>query len=201
LCEARKASCEPKTIPAKVISIKKSNSASCEASDKSLDSVSCETKIVFDYEIISALHKAKPHLSREAKAKSPLGASSEATLASSALLGSTTEALSLNARAKAPYDANSEAITASKVLSCKARTKAPIGANNEVSAASLKSKALLNSAKLASSSNAKAQRAQAASPCVACLQSEAILASPTSKKRSFKAKLMALLKYTYRGGE
>jgi len=55
----------------------------------SLDSASCEAKTVSNHTIISALRRAKPHLSREAKAKA-LYANSEVTtasLTSSALLG------------------------------------------------------------------------------------------------------------------
>jgi len=191
LCEAKKASCEPKIASVKAIWIKKSNSVSCEVRDKSLDSASCEATIVSDL-TISAFHKAKPRLSREAKAKAPLGANSETTAASSALLHSAIEALSRSAIAKAPSGANIEATTVSEVLSREARTKAPIGANRKVIAASFKSKVLLNSAKLASSCRGKALRAQAASPYVANSQGEAILASPTTKKRASKAKLKAL---------
>ena len=63
---------------------------SCEVIDRSLDSASCEDKIVSDCKAISALHRGKPHLSREAKAK-PLCTNSEAivvSLTSSVLLGS-----------------------------------------------------------------------------------------------------------------
>ena len=63
---------------------------SCEARDRSLDSASCEAKIVSDCKTIPALHRAKPRLSREAIAKA-LCANSEATaapLTSSVLLGS-----------------------------------------------------------------------------------------------------------------
>ena len=63
---------------------------SCEVRDRSLDSASCEAKIVSDCKTISVLHRAKPRLSREAKAKA-LCTNSEATaapLTSSALLGS-----------------------------------------------------------------------------------------------------------------
>ena len=77
---------------------------------------------------------------------------------------------------------------ASEVLRREVRTKAPIDANNEAIAASFKSKALLNNAKLASNSSAKALRAQAASSCVASSQGEAILASSTTKKFASKAK-------------
>ena len=56
----------------------------CEARDGSLDSTSCEAKI-------SALHRAKPRLSHEAKATATLCAERESTitsLKSRALLGS-----------------------------------------------------------------------------------------------------------------
>ena len=72
--EAKKASCEPKTTSVKAIWIRKSNPASCEVRDKSLNLASYETKIVSDFETISALHRAKPHFPHEAKAKAPIGA-------------------------------------------------------------------------------------------------------------------------------
>ena len=131
-------------------------------------------------------------LYRKPKTKAPLGANSKATTALSALLGSATEALSRDAKTKALYGANNEAITTSGVLSSKARTKALIGANSETIAASLKSKDLMNSAKLTSSNKARAIRAQATSPCVARSQGVAILASSTTKKLASKAKPKAL---------
>jgi len=75
--EAIKVPREPKTASAKVIWIEKFIIL-CEARDKSLDSVSCEAKIVSDYETISALHRVKPRMSCEAKTKA-LCSNSEAT--------------------------------------------------------------------------------------------------------------------------
>ena len=69
MCEGIKVLREPKSASAKTIWIKKSNLASYEARDSSLDSASCKAKIVSDYKTISALHRAKPDLSCEAKAK------------------------------------------------------------------------------------------------------------------------------------
>jgi len=77
--EAIKVSREPKTASAKAMRIAKSV-VSCEVRDKSLDSASCEAKIVSNCKTISALHRAKPLLSREAKVKA-LCANSEATAA------------------------------------------------------------------------------------------------------------------------
>jgi len=117
----------------RLFGLKKFNSVSCEARDKSFDSALCEAKIVSDCETILALHRAKPRLSREAKAKAPLGANSEATAARltlSSLLSSAKAAFSREVKAKAPLDARSEATTAS-----------------------LKSRALLGSARFASSCN------------------------------------------------
>ena len=87
-CGARKAPYELKRAFAKAsCTTKKSNLDSCEARDESLLSASSEATSVFGCETISALHRAKPHFSREAKAKVPLGSSatlalSEANLAS-----------------------------------------------------------------------------------------------------------------------
>jgi len=78
--EAIKAPREPKTASTKVIWIGKSV-VSCEVRDKSLESASCEAKIVSKCKTISDLHRAKPHLSREAKAKA-LCANNEATATS-----------------------------------------------------------------------------------------------------------------------
>ena len=66
--EAIKVSCEPKIASAKAIWIAKAV-VPCEARDRSLDSVSCEAKIVSDCKTISALHGAKPCLSCEDRAK------------------------------------------------------------------------------------------------------------------------------------
>jgi len=47
----------------------KKSVVSCETRDRSPDSASCEAKIVSDCKTISALHKAKPRLSCEVRAK------------------------------------------------------------------------------------------------------------------------------------
>ena len=88
--------------------------ASRETRDTFLDSASCETKLVSDCKTISALRRAKLHLSREAKAKT-LCANSEATaapLTSSALLGSarleaTGKTKTLSAQIASSCEANS----------------------------------------------------------------------------------------------
>jgi len=80
----------------------------------SLDLSSCEAKIVSDHKTISALHKVKPHLSHEAKAKE-LCVNSEANatpLTSSTLLGSARLVISdrtkaLSAQLALPCEANS----------------------------------------------------------------------------------------------
>ena len=82
--EAIKVPYEPKTAFTKAMWIAKS------VGHRSLDSASYKAKIVSDCKTISALHRAKPRLSCEARAKA-LCANSEATtvlLTSSALLGS-----------------------------------------------------------------------------------------------------------------
>ena len=89
MCEAIKVSREPKIASAKAMWIAKF-AVSCEARDRSLNSASCEAKIVSNGKTILALHRAKPRLSREANAK-VLCANSEAItapLTSSALLSS-----------------------------------------------------------------------------------------------------------------
>jgi len=140
-----KVPCEPKITSTKAMWIAKSV-ISCEARDRSLDSASCEAKIVSDCKTIPALHRAKPRLSREAKTKT-LYANSEATaapLTSSALLSS-----------------------AKITLSREAKTKATLGAESEAIITSLKSRALLGSARLATSGRTKALSTQMASPCEA----------------------------------
>ena len=185
MCETKKASIKAK-VPCRPISVSKvvrePKSASCEARDNSLVLTSSETNLVSSYKTISALHRAKPHLSREAKAL--IGTSSEAIVAS------LTEALSREAKAKAPIGASSEATAASltEALSCKAKAKAPPGANNEGTTASLKSRAMLGSAGLASSSKATSLSAQIPSPCETSLYIKVILPSSTAIRRTFKAK-------------
>jgi len=81
--EAIKVPCEPKTASSKAMWVTKSIICSP-------NSASCEAKIVSDHKTISALGRAKPRLSREAKAKTSC-AKSKATatpLTSSALSGS-----------------------------------------------------------------------------------------------------------------
>jgi len=68
VCEARKAFCKPKAA-SKAIWIEKFNSASCEVREKSLYSASREANL--------ALRRARPYLSREAKAKASLCPDSE----------------------------------------------------------------------------------------------------------------------------
>ena len=73
--------CEPKTAFAKAMWIAKSV-VSCNARDRSLDAASCEAKIISDCKTISVRHRAKPRLSREAKAKALMCAKSIADSAS-----------------------------------------------------------------------------------------------------------------------
>jgi len=73
-------------------------------------------------------------------------------------------------------------------MSREAEAKAPLGVRSEVTIASLKSKALLGNAKLVSSGRSKALSAQIASSCEARPYGKAILASPSAKKKAFKAK-------------
>jgi len=82
--EAIKVPCEPTTTTSKAMWVAKSTSPS-------LDSASCEAKIVSNHKTTSTPHRAKPRLSHEAKAKA-LCVNNEATTAlliSSALLGRT----------------------------------------------------------------------------------------------------------------
>jgi len=72
-CEVRKAFCKPKTI-SKAIWIEKSNSASYEARENSLDLALCEANL--------ALCRAQPLLSREAKVKALLCPNREVNIAS-----------------------------------------------------------------------------------------------------------------------
>ena len=91
---------EPKTASAEAMWNAKSV-VSYEARDRSLDLASCEAKIVSNCKTISALHRAKSHLSREAKAKAHCANSEDITalLTSSALLGSTRLAASEKTKA------------------------------------------------------------------------------------------------------
>ena len=148
---------------------------SCEVRDRSLDSASCEAKIVYDCKTISALHRAKPRLSREAKAKA-LCANSEAT---AALL--TSSALLCSARLAA---SNKTKALSAKDLSREVKNEAPLSANSEAISASLTRKTSRNKAKLTFKGRAKT----VASPCKATLLGEAILASPIAQKKVLKAK-------------
>jgi len=79
--EAIKVPCEP--------NIASSKTMDCKVTVLSLDSASCETKIVLDHKMTSASRRVKPRLSRKAKAKA-LCANNEAStapLTSSTLLG------------------------------------------------------------------------------------------------------------------
>jgi len=104
---------EPKTASVKAMWIAKSV-VSSEARDRSLDSASCEAKIVPDCEIILALQRAKPRLSCEAKTKA-LCANNEATAAPltslallrSARLATSSRTKSLNAQIVSSCEANS----------------------------------------------------------------------------------------------
>ena len=92
--ETIKVPLEPKIASAKAIWITKFV-VSYEARDRSLDLASCEAKIFSNCKTISALHRTKPLLSRDARAKA-LCANNEATaapLTSSTLLGSARLAL------------------------------------------------------------------------------------------------------------
>ena len=100
----------------------------------SLNSASCEAKIVSDYETILALRRAKPHLSCEAKARAPLCASNVADSASLSLPAPSAKNLCRGARDKAP-SAND--------LGREARNQILLGANSEAILASLEGKALL----------------------------------------------------------
>ena len=128
----------------------------------SLDSASCEAKIVSDHKTISAIRRAKPRLSREAKAKA-LCANSEATLApltSSAILGGARLATSsrtkaLSAQLASLCEANSTFHRVQPRLSREAKTKTPLGANNKAILASLEGKSLHSKAKFTSKGRTK----------------------------------------------
>ena len=104
----------------------------------SLDSASCEAKIVSDHKTISALCRAKPRLSREAKAKA-LCANSEATAAplkSSALFGSARFAASgrteaLSAQIASSCEANLTLRRVQPHLSRETKARAPLCANSD----------------------------------------------------------------------
>ena len=110
----------------------------------SLDSASYEAKIVSKHKTISALHKTKPRLSREAKA-TVLCTNSEATagpLTSSALLGSARLATSgrtkaLNALIASSCEADLTLCRVQPRLSREAKVKAPLCAKSVADSASL----------------------------------------------------------------
>ena len=111
---------------------------SCEVKDRSLDSAFYEAKIVSNCKAILALHRAKPRLSREAKAKA-LCANSETTaalLTSSSLLGSARLAVGDKTKALSAKD-----------LSREVKNEAPLSANSEAIFASLTGRTPHNRAK------------------------------------------------------
>ena len=114
MCEARKAFYKPKTT-SKAIWIEKSNSTSCEAGEKSLDSASCEANL--------ALRKAQPLLSHEAKAKAPLCADNEANIISLPLPVHSANVPNREVNNETPLGANSEAtptLLSDRALPCSA---------------------------------------------------------------------------------
>ena len=135
--EAIKVPCEPKTASVKAMWIVK-------VIDRSLDSASCEAKIVSDCKTISALHRAKPCLSREARAKA-LCANSEAIaapLTSSALLGSarlvaSSRTRALSAQIASSPESNSTLCRVQPRLSREAKAKALLCAKSVDDSASL----------------------------------------------------------------
>ena len=159
-CEARKACCKPKTA-SNAIWIEKSNSGR----EKSLDSASCEANL--------ALRRARPRLSREDKAKAPLCAESKANTASLPLT-------TVGAKTIPGRKVRTRALHSANDLCNETNLEAPLGAR----VASLKARALLCSAKLASKSRTKV----ASSLREVDYSGEAILASPTAKRDAFKAK-------------
>jgi len=141
--EAIKVPHEPKTTSPKAMWIAKSV-VSCEAKDISLDSVSCETKIVSDCKTISALHRAKPRLFREAKVKA-FYSNSETTATSltlSSLFGSARLTASgkikaLSVQIASSCEANSTLCRVQSRLSRVAKAKTPLCANSVADSASL----------------------------------------------------------------
>jgi len=204
--EAIKVPREPKIASAKAMWIAKSV-VPCEVRYRSLDSASCEAKIVSDCKTISALHRAKPRLSREARVKA-LCANSEVTaapLTSSALLGSARLAASgktkaLSAQIASLYEANATLCRVQPRLSRETKAKALLYAKSVVNSASLPlidlSREVKNEAPLSANSEAdtgrtlhnraklafKGKAKAVASSCEATLSGEAILASPMAKK-------------------
>ena len=136
MCETIKVPHEPKTASAKAMWIAKSV-VSCEARDRSLD-----LEIVSIRKTISALHRAKPRLSSEIRAKA-LCANSEVTeLISSALLDSARLAASGKSKAQSAqiassYEVNSTFYRVQPCLSREAKAKAPLCANSIADSASL----------------------------------------------------------------
>ena len=167
--EAKKALYRPKIASAKAIWIAKSDLVISEAKEKSLDKASCEAN--------SALCRVQLYLSREAKAKAPLYADSVADVASPPLPAlSAKKVLSRKARTKALFSTND--------LICEAKNEAPLSARSEAISISLKERAMLRKVKLSFKGKAKT----VTSPCEANSSGEAILASSTAKKATFKAR-------------
>jgi len=197
--KAIKVYCEPKIASAKAMWITKSV-VSREIRNRSLDSASCETKIVSDYKTISALHSAKPRLSREVKAKA-LCANSEATTASlisSTLLGSARLAASnrtkaLSAQIASSREANSTLYRVQPHLSCEVKAKAPLCANSVVDLASLpltalSAKKVLNCEARTEALSAKDLSCEVKNKAPLSANSEAISASLTGRTLYSKAK-------------
>jgi len=121
--EAIKVPCESKTASSKAMWVAKFTIVS-------LNSASCEAKIVIDHKTISTLRRAKPRLSCEAKAKA-LYANNQATavlLTSSALLKSARlntsgKTKALSAQLASPCEANSTLRRVQPRLSREAKTK------------------------------------------------------------------------------
>ena len=141
--EAIKVHHEPKITSAKAMWIAKSV-VSCKVRDRSLDSASCEAKIISDCKTILGLHSAKPLLSREVKAKA-FCANNEATTV--------------------PLTSATLFSGVKSTLSCEAKLKTILDAKSKATITSLKSRALLGSARIAASGRTKALSAQIASPC------------------------------------
>jgi len=196
--ETIKVPCEPKTAFIKAMW---KSIVSCEVRDRSLDLAFCEAKIVFDCKSISALHRAKPRMSREAKAIA-FCAYSEATatsLISSALLDSTRLAASgktkaLNAQIASSREANSTLCRIQSRLSREVKAKALLCAKSVADSASLPLIALSAKKVLSRGASTKAISAKDLSRVVKneaplSANSEAILVSLTGRTLRNRAKL------------
>jgi len=180
LCEAQPASCEANVLrrPATVSSSETNlalselatapvgaNLASCQVRNESLDSISCEDKIVFDCEAISTLNRAKVEAcsSSEAKAEVPRGASTTQprSRANLALLKAPAQ------RYTASFASSSEAKALCVVIAAQCQPK---------------------SCYIVSFTSSSETQAPYAMPCEAESGSGAILASPSTKKKDLKAK-------------